>query len=559
MVADALLKFALKSGYINEAQLQKASSYKAETGVSEEMAARDTKVLSSDDILELYSKIYHYPKCTEPEPEDFELAISFKQAELMRLGFYPEMTENTITIYTSKPAELLYAEDLIRDRIGYKGSFKYFVISSEALPFLLEKSFPTDNNEEDAEIEIADDSMANDNIYNIAEEDSSAVVRLVNKTLKRAIDRGISDVHFEPQEDCFYVRFREDGSLKRQAVYPISIARQVINRVKTMSNMDVNNSKIIQDGNARLNIYGKMVDLRISVIPSVHGENLVVRILDRNKMEFDVSMLGFSKDNEKKFLQLIKRPQGIILLTGPTGSGKSTSLYAALSTLNTEDRCIITFEDPVEYRLPGIIQVQINPAMDVTFPQALKSGLRQDIEVALVGEIRDSETASIAFDAANTGHMVFSTLHTNSAASSILRLVKMGVEPYVVSRTLVAVINQRLAKRICPHCKEEYLLPKDSPYRKILNCGDLDVRLYRGRGCKKCGGEGFKGRVAIQEFLVINNEIGELLDNGATTHEIEQAAIRNGMKTIQQDGIDKALAGVTTLDEIHRTVFFDEL
>ena len=185
--------------------------------------------------------------------------------------------------------------------------------------------------------------------------------------------------------------------------------------------------------------------------------------------------------------------------------------------------------------------------------------MRQDIEVALVGEIRDRETASIAFDAANTGHMVFSTLHTNSAASSILRLVKMGVEPYMVSSTLIAVINQRLAKRICPYCKEEYYLEKDSPYRKVLNCGDRDVKLYRGRGCKKCNGDGYKGRVAIQEFLIINEEMGELLDRGGTTLEIEQMAVKNGMKKIQQDGIDKALSGITTLDEIHRTVFFDNL
>ena len=356
-----------------------------------------------------------------------------------------------------------------------------------------------------------------------------------------------------------YIRFREDGTLKQAHVLPIQIARPVINRIKTMANMDVNNSKIIQDGNIRLEMFGKAVDLRVSVIPAVNGENMVVRILDRNKMRFDISMLGFSSENEEKFKKLIRRPQGIILLTGPTGSGKSTSLYAALSVLNSPDRCIITFEDPVEYRIPGIVQVQINPAMDVTFPQALKSGLRQDIEVALVGEIRDAETAAIAFDEANTGHMVFSTLHTNSAASSIMRLVKMGIEPYIVSRTLVAVINQRLVKRICPHCREEYMLEADSPFRKVLGCGDAPVKLYRGKGCKKCGGEGYLGRIAVQEFLVVNEEIRELLDRGALTAEIEEAAIKNGMKRIHEDGIEKALAGITTLEEIHRTVFFDEL
>jgi len=285
----------------------------------------------------------------------------------------------------------------------------------------------------------------------------------------------------------------------------------------------------------------------------------VIRILDQSKLKFDISMLGFSKENEEKFCKLIQKPQGMILLTGPTGSGKSTSLYAALSVLNTIDRCIITFEEPVEYHMDGIVQVQVNPAMGVTFPKALNSGLRQDIEVALVGEIRDRETAEIAFDAANTGHMVFSTLHTNSAASSILRLVKMGIEPYMVSRVLSAVINQRLARRICQNCMEEYKLESNSPYRKVLDCGDKEVILHRGHGCDECAGTGYKGRIAIQEFLIVNDEIGELLDSNATTHEIEQAAIRNGMKKIQQDGIDKSLSGLTTLDEIHRVVYFENL
>ncbi len=558
-MANTLLKTALSKGYISESQLKKAEAYKAETGSSEEATIRDTKILSDERIMDLYSEIYHYPVGYNIEMPDTELASQFKASELMRLGFYPERREDKIRLISSKPTELLFAEDIVRDKTGYKGSFTYILITETVLSHIVEDTFKESTEVDEDASEIDGEDNLSGNIYDIAQNDSSAVVRLVNKILKKAIENRISDIHFEPQENGFYVRFREDGSLKHEAVYPMSVSGQVINRIKTMSDLDVNTSKAIQDGNARLNIFGKMVDIRISVIPAIHGENLVVRILDKNKMTFDVSMLGFSKENEDKFLKLIKRPQGIILLTGPTGSGKSTSLYAALSALNTEDRCIITFEDPIEYRISGIVQVQINPTMGVTFPQALKSGLRQDIEVALVGEIRDPETASIAFDAANTGHMVFSTLHTNSAASSILRLVKMGVEPYVVSRTLLAVINQRLAKRICPHCKEEYYLEADSPYRKILGCGDKQVKLYRGRGCNKCGGDGFKGRVAILEFLVINNEIGELLDKGATTYEIEQAALRNGMKRIQQDGIDKALAGITTLDEIHRTVFFDEL
>ncbi len=557
-MARSLLFVALQKGYITEEQREKAENYRVESNVSEDTAIRDTKILTDEKIMELYAQIYRYKSDADPEIEDDSLAKQFKLNQLLQTGFIPVQEEGRIKIFTSRPSELLYAEDIIRDKIAYKGRFEYVIITSASLFSLLEKIFKEENTINTDEME-GDSELGISNIYDVSESDSSQVVTLVNKILREAVENNVSDVHFEPQDDGFYIRYRLDGTLKGEHKYPMNIARQITNRIKTMSNLDVNSSKIIQDGNCRLEIYNKIVDLRVSIIPAVNGENLVIRILDKNKMTFDISMLGFSAENEKEFLKLIHRPQGIILLTGPTGSGKSTSLYAALSALNTEDRCIITFEDPVEYRIPGIVQVQVNPAMNVTFPNALKSGLRQDIEVALVGEIRDPETAAIAFDAANTGHMVFSTLHTNSAASSILRLVKMGVEPFVVSQSLIAVINQRLAKRICPHCKEEYLLEADSPYRKVLDCGDKEVKLYRGRGCKKCNGEGYKGRVAIQEFLIINEEIGNLLDAGATTYEIEQSAVRNGMKKIQLDGIDKALKGITTLDEVHRTVFFNNL
>ena len=558
-MAISLIKYSFEIGAITEEQREKAERYKKETGASDETVIKDMKLLSDERLIQIYSKIYGYKAELEPEVSDFTLATQFKKRDLQRLGFFPANSENVIVLYTSEPSELLFVEDFVRDKTGYRSRFSYVITTDAAIHKLIEKVFKEDSSVDAEEFGLSGDNMTSNVVYDVAENDSSAIVNWVNKIFRDAVENRISDIHFEPQEDAFYVRYRSDGSLKIEHKLPMSTARQIINRIKTMSNLDVNTSKSIQDGNCRLDIFGKFVDLRVSVIPAVNGENLVVRVLDQNKMSLDVSMIGFTKENEEKFLKIIEKPKGIILLTGPTGSGKSTSLYAALSVLNTTDRCIITFEDPIEYRIPGIVQVQINPAMGVTFPQALKSGLRQDIEVALVGEIRDMETASIAFDAANTGHMVFSTLHTNSAASSILRLVKMGVEPYMVSSTLIAVINQRLAKRICPHCKEEYLLPKDSPYRKVLKCGDAEVKLYRGKGCKKCNGEGYKGRVAIQEFLIMNDELAEILDKGGTTLEIEQAAIRNGMKKIQEDGIEKALQGITTLDEVHRTVFFDEL
>lgn len=558
-MAISLIKYSFDMGFITDEQRDKAERYKKETGASDETVVKDMKLVSDEKLLQIYKQMYGYKAELEPEVQDVSLASQFKKRDLERLGFYPVNDENKIVLYNSQPSELLFIEDLVRDKTGYKSRFSYILTTDSAIHKLIDSAFRNDTSVDTAEFDIDGENLTTNTIYDIVETDSSTVVNWVNKIFRDAVEHRISDIHFEPQEDAFYVRYRSDGSLKIEHKLPMNTARQIINRIKTMSNLDVNTSKSIQDGNCRLDIFGKFVDLRVSVIPAINGENLVVRVLDQNKLSLDVSMIGFTKENEEKFLKIIQKPKGIILLTGPTGSGKSTSLYAALSVLNTPDRCIITFEDPIEYRIPGIVQVQINPAMGVTFPQALKSGLRQDIEVALVGEIRDVETASIAFDAANTGHMVFSTLHTNSAASSILRLVKMGVEPYMVSSTLIAVINQRLAKRICPHCKEEYMLEQDSPYRKVLKCGDKDVKLYRGRGCKKCNGEGYKGRVAIQEFLIINDELGEILDRGGTTLEIEQAAIKNGMKKIQEDGIEKALLGITTLDEVHRTVFFDEL
>ena len=557
-MAESIFKAALRLGYIDEVQKAKAEKYKMETGLSEDSVIRDTKIISDEAIVKLYSDVYHIPIGEIKEIKDTSLMQRLNPKDMHRLFFFPVKEKEDIVIYTSLPSNLLYAEDLLKETFGFKGSFIHKLISLKGLNTYIAKVFEgTGEVLEDFDIEGED--ILNNSVYDIAEEDSSAVVNLINKILRDAISKKTSDVHFEPQSDELIIRFREDGTLYEYMKLPLSVSRQVLNRIKTMSALDVNISKTIQDGNCRLEIFGKTVDLRISVIPAVNGENIVIRILDQNKMSLDISMLGFSKENEELFKKLIRRPQGMILLTGPTGSGKSTSLYAAVSELNTKDRCIITFEDPVEYRVPGIVQVQINHSMNVTFPQALKSGLRQDIEVALVGEIRDEETASIAFDAANTGHMVFSTLHTNSAASSIIRLTKMGIEPYIISRSLVAVINQRLVKRICENCKEEYFLEENSPYRKILGCGSHPMTMFRGKGCSECNGTGYKGRVAVQEFLVLNEEIEELLDKGASTHEIELAAIKNGMKKIHTDGIEKAIKGITTLDEIHRCVFFDEL
>lgn len=558
-MAKSLIDEALRLEYIDFIQREKADKYKKETGMSEDTVIRDTKIMSDETLSKLYGDVYHLPLGKTEEIKDISLIQRLNVKELFRLSFLPERKNNEIIIYTANPASLLYAEDVIKEKVGFKGKFIHKVVSLNDLSRYISKVFDDDKNSVLDEFNIEDDGTLNSTVYDTSEIDSSAVVNLFNKIVSDAVNNKISDIHLELQQEDLIVRFRKDAILYEYYKTKAYVSRPLFNRIKTLSALDVNNNKCIQNGNCRLKISGKTVDFRISVIPALHGENIAIRVLDQGKVPLDIKEIGFSKENEEKFRKIIKRPQGMILVTGPTGSGKSTSLHSAVSELNTKERCIITFEDPVEYRIPGIVQVQINPAMNVTFPEALKCGLRQDIDIALVGEIRDNETATIALEASNTGHMVFSTLHANNAVSSISRLVELGAKPYMISRSLIAIINQRLVRRICEHCKEEYLLEKDSPYRKILGCGDHPMTLFRGKGCSECGGTGYNDVVALHEFLVVDKEIAELIEKGESDSKIEEAAIKKGMKNIYMDGIEKALQGITTLDEIHRAAFFNEL
>ena len=544
----------------DETALAKAVEYQAETNVSPAKALLETKAVTEDGLLDVYHEMYNFNfirSIKGVKIDSFALKCSGKK--LLELGMIPQFVNGVVKLITSNPAGTLMMEDYIREETGYTGIFEYLLVSESNVKKLIAKTFGTEGKPDfDLEEITPEGSGYDNNIFDVTVDDISGIVTLINRILRQAADNGISDIHIEPQDDCCKVRFREDGILKEILQIPRVITHQVISRIKTMAQLDVTNSRIVQDGNVRLDIFGKLIDLRVSVLPSACGENIVIRLLDKSKMNFDIGLLGFSEENEKKFRHLISRPDGIMLLTGPTGSGKSTSLYAALSILNTPDRCIVTLENPVEYRLPGLVQVPVNPAMGLTFPAGLRSALRQDLDILLIGEIRDTETAEIAIAASNSGHMVFSTLHTNSAASSIVRLVNMGIEPFLIATTLTSVINQRLVRRICPECKEKYYLDEYSPFRKVLGRKDK-VTLYRGKGCESCGGTGYHGRLAVQEFLVVDDAIKETLYRRGNTLEIERAAIEGGMTKIQQDGITKALQGQTTLEEIHRVVFFEDL
>lgn len=389
----------------------------------------------------------------------------------------------------------------------------------------------------------------------ISESHEAPVIALVNLILLRAIKESASDIHIEPFGDkSLRVRYRIDGILHDIMSPPRSLHMAIISRVKIMSHLNIAERRLPQDGRIKVQVHGREINFRVSTIPAVNGESAVLRILDPAQIRLDLKTLGFSKDNFIKFQELITRPNGIILVTGPTGSGKSTTLYAVLNTLNSLEKKIMTIEDPVEYRLDGINQLQAKPKIGLTFAAGLRSFLRQDPDIMLVGEIRDKETAEIAIQSALTGHLVLSTLHTNDAPSSVIRLVDMGIEPFLISSSVIGILAQRLVRKICSYCKKE--VPITNEIKNILgecHSDSENIKIFHGEGCSHCKNTGYKGRTAIFEFMIVNDCIRELIYKNAPLSEIREAAIKvNGMLTLKEDGLQKVIEGLTTMEEVMR-------
>jgi type IV pilus assembly protein PilB len=389
----------------------------------------------------------------------------------------------------------------------------------------------------------------------VAIEVEAPIVRLVNGILIKAVKLGVSDIHLEPYEKSFRVRYRLDGVLRKAMGLPLKIRNAVTSRVKIMSQLDIAERRLPQDGRIKMK-FGKNreMDFRVSVIPTLWGEKVVMRLLDKSNLQLDMTKLGFEEKQLQHFKSAIHRPFGMVLVTGPTGSGKTTTLYSALSELNTEADNIMTAEDPVEFNLQGINQVQMHEEIGLNFAAALRSFLRQDPDIIMVGEIRDFETAEIAIKAALTGHMVLSTLHTNDAPSTINRLLNMGIEPFLVSSATNLILAQRLGRRICAKCKEEAKVS----HQALMDLGvpeeQVDsVRAYKGRGCEVCLGTGYKGRIAFYEVMPVGDEIRELILIGASAGEIKKEAMRLGMMTLRQSGILRMREGVTTIQEVIRS------
>ncbi|MEE8317361.1 MAG: type II secretion system ATPase GspE, partial [Candidatus Omnitrophota bacterium] len=379
------------------------------------------------------------------------------------------------------------------------------------------------------------------------------VVKLLNMILLRAIREKASDIHFEPFEDDYKIRYRIDGLCYDAAHPPKDLSLAISSRIKVMANLDVAENRLPQDGRIMLEISGKNVDLRVSVLPTLYGESIVMRVLDKGVVSLSLDQLGMSRAVKSKLRGAIQRPNGILLTTGPTGSGKTTTLYSCLREINKIGYKIITAEDPVEYDIEGIIQVAINPKIELTFSRTLRHMLRQDPDILMVGEIRDSETAEIAIQSALTGHLVFSTLHTNDAPGAVTRLADMGVEPYLVSSTLRAVIAQRLIRMICPKCKK----PHNPQEQELSDIGISDedakaIKFYKGEGCSECNSSGYKGRTGIYELFIIDDTLKELVARRASSSEIRKAAQASGMKTLREDGVSKIYEGITTVEEVLR-------
>jgi type IV pilus assembly protein PilB len=493
--------------------------------------------------------------------------VSEPMAQLYRIVPL-ELEGNRLTIASAEPQKIQVADEL-RVLLGYdirvcvstepeiqKAIEKYYSSANDTVESIVDKM------EGDKELEAAAAAASKDGPIDLtsveALAESAPVRKLLNMVLLMAIRDGASDIHFEPFEREFRIRLKADGVLQEMVPPPKHLAFAITTRIKVMANLDIAERRLPQDGRIELTVGGHPVDLRVSVLPTLFGESVVMRVLDRGVVSLNLEKLGMPADMLRRFRQMIHRPNGIVLVTGPTGSGKTTTLYSALSELNDVSEKLITTEDPVEYDIDGIVQVPIDAEIGNTFAACLRAILRQDPDRILVGEIRDVETAEIAVQAALTGHMVFSTLHTNDSPATVTRLRDMGVPPFLITATVEAILAQRLVRRICANCKEEVVPDADA-------LADLEVtsdqiagkKFYRGRGCEKCNNSGYKGRLGLYELLIMTDELRDMVIRNASTEELREVARRAGMVTLRDSGMIGIYDGLTTADEVIRETILE--
>ena len=567
-MALKLGELLLKAQLINQQQLTKALDEQKNSGGKLGEILQRLGFVTEDDIIECLSHQFGVPSINLRHFEIDPNVAKIIPVDLARkYNVIPvNKTGATLTLAMTDPTNI-FAMDEITFMTGYR--VEPVVASEEAIRERIDRNFGSSRELElkkvmedlttvdEAALELMDEDEEVD-VGKLAEESQEApVVRLVNIMLTDAIKRGASDIHVEPYEKSFRVRYRIDGLLREVMNPPQRLKDAIISRIKVLAKLDIAEKRLPQDGRIRLKarIEGRMreLDFRVSVLPTMHGEKVVMRLLDKEQLRLDMTKLGFEKSSLKKFEDNILKPYGMVLVTGPTGSGKTNTLYSALQRVNVPETNIITAEDPVEFQMAGVNQVQMKDAIGLNFAAALRSFLRQDPNIILVGEIRDFETAEIAIKAALTGHLVLSTLHTNDAPSTISRLMNMGIEPFLVATSVNVIAAQRLVRKVCQNCKEEV----ETPIQALLSIGFAEseahsLKLVKGRGCEKCANTGYKGRIGLFEVMDMSDDMRELVLSGATAMELRRKAIEEGMVSLRQSGLQKIREGLTTIDEVVR-------
>jgi type IV pilus assembly protein PilB len=567
-MALKLGELLLKAQLINQQQLTKALDEQKSSGGKLGEVLQRLGYVTEDDIIECLSHQFGVPSINLRHFEIDPNVAKIIPVDLARkYNVIPvNKTGATLTLAMTDPTNI-FAMDEITFMTGYR--VEPVVASEEAIRERIDRNFGSSRELElkkvmedlttvdEAALELMDEEEEVDAGKLTEESQEAPVVRLVNIMLTDAVKRGASDIHVEPYEKSYRVRYRIDGLLREVMNPPQRLKDAITSRIKVLAKLDIAERRLPQDGRIKLKarIEGRLrdLDLRVSVLPTLHGEKVVMRLLDKEQLRLDMTKLGFEKSSLKKFEDNILKPYGMVLVTGPTGSGKTNTLYSALQRVNVPETNIITAEDPVEFQLSGINQVQMKDAIGLNFAAALRSFLRQDPNIILVGEIRDFETAEIAIKAALTGHLVLSTLHTNDAPSTISRLMNMGIEPFLVATSVNVIAAQRLVRRVCQNCKEEV----ETPIQALLSIGFAEseahgLKLVKGRGCEKCGNTGYKGRIGLFEVMDITEDMRELILSGATAVELRRKAIEEGMVTLRQSGLQKIREGLTTIDEVVR-------
>lgn len=578
-ISKKLGQLLVSSGLITAEKLEEALEEQKRTGIKLGQILIEKNIITEKQLLQFLS-------------EQFSIRfveLSNQELDPKVVGLIPEATArrynliaisktgNTLSVAMMDPLNIVVLDELkLMTGLNIEPVFaleediltaidKYYGTQSskQALDEIL-KSTSVEEGEDNLSV-VEDKSKEDEDIVSLENKgEAGPIIKMVNVIISSAIKSHASDIHIEPSYKETKVRFRIDGVLHPQPSIPKKFHNAIVSRLKIMASLDISEHRIPQDGRIKIKIHEKEIDLRVSVLPCVYGEKIVMRILDSSGLKLRLEDLGFEPENLAIFSKCIRAPHGINLITGPTGSGKSTTLYSALATLNSPDVNISTIEDPVEYNLEGINQVNVNPDVGLTFASGLRAFLRQDPDIIMVGEIRDFETMSIAINAAMTGHLVFSTLHTNDAPGAITRIGMMGIEPFLTSSTLLMVVAQRLVRTICKNCKEPYevkpelilgLGASSSLIEKNLKNGNLV--LYKGKGCEKCSNTGYKGRIGIHEILEVNDEIRNLIIAKATSNQIKEVAKKNGMITLRESALRKMFLGITTVEEVMRVTGTD--